>query len=62
MESLVGFSDGCLVTANCWRTAAIPSLLGMLVYRLVTSRVQRITLSGSWRLFSSQRKCPLSLI
>ena len=61
IEAFVGFKLGSLVCASCCLTAEMPSEFGILIYKLVTSNVQRIGVLGRFIFSNSQRKCPLSL-
>ena len=45
-EWLVGFSFGSLFRKSVFLTASIPSSFGILVYKLVTSKVHKIASSG----------------
>ena len=60
MELLVGLSLGSCSFDKLVRTASMPSLLGMLVYKLVTSRVAIMECFGKVRPLMMFGKCPLS--
>ena len=49
MEKLVGFCVAVRFRYKNFETASMPSELGMLVYRLVTSKVVSMELSGNFR-------------
>ena len=51
-----------IYVANLCLTACISSLLGILVYKLVISNVNRSVSFGRFKSFKSQRRGPLSLI
>ena len=60
IESFVGFRKGCLSQASALLTACIPSVVGMLVYRLVTSMVAKMAPWGRDRSISVLMNCPES--